>query len=87
MGKKGDLSVFECGMVVGVRRAGLSISKTADLSYWDLHAQPTLGFTEKSKRSVSSYHIKPNKLLLLLFFVLRLLILTTAYRDYVYSVY
>ncbi len=31
MGKKGDLSYFECGMVVGPRRAGLSISKTADL--------------------------------------------------------
>ncbi len=31
MGKKGDLSVFERGMVVGARRAGLSISKTADL--------------------------------------------------------
>ncbi len=31
MGKKGDLSDFECGMVVGPRRAGLSISKTADL--------------------------------------------------------
>ncbi len=31
MGKKGDLSDFECGMVVGARRAGLSISKMADL--------------------------------------------------------
>ncbi len=31
MGKKGDLSDFECGMVVGARRTGLSISKTADL--------------------------------------------------------
>ncbi len=31
MGKKGDLSYFECGMVVGARRAGPSISKTADL--------------------------------------------------------
>ncbi len=31
MGKKGDLSDFERGMVVGVRRVGLSISKTADL--------------------------------------------------------
>ncbi len=31
IGKKGDLSDFECGMVVGARRAGLSISKTADL--------------------------------------------------------
>ncbi len=31
MGKKGDLSDYEGGMVVGARRAGLSISKTADL--------------------------------------------------------
>ncbi len=31
MGKKEDLSDFECGMVVGARRAGLSISTTADL--------------------------------------------------------
>ncbi len=31
MGKKGDLSDFERGMVVGVRRTGLSISETADL--------------------------------------------------------
>ncbi len=31
MGKKRDLSDFERGMVVGARRAGLSISKTDDL--------------------------------------------------------
>ncbi len=31
MGKKEDLSYFEHGIVVGARRAGLSISKTADL--------------------------------------------------------
>ncbi len=31
MGKKGDLSDFERGMVFGARRTGLSISKTADL--------------------------------------------------------
>ncbi len=31
MGKKGNLSDFERGLVVGDRRAGLSISKTADL--------------------------------------------------------
>ena len=30
MGRKGDLSDFECGMVAGARRAGLSISKTAE---------------------------------------------------------
>ncbi|KAF7665220.1 hypothetical protein LDENG_00148810 [Lucifuga dentata] len=31
MGKKGDLSDFERGMVVGARRAGLSITEIADL--------------------------------------------------------
>ncbi len=31
MGRKGDLSDFERGVIVGSRRAGLSISKTADL--------------------------------------------------------
>ncbi len=31
MGKKEDLSDFERGMVVGARRAGLSIKKNADL--------------------------------------------------------
>ncbi len=39
MGKKRDLSDFEHGMVVGVRRAGLSISKTADL-YWNFQNGP-----------------------------------------------
>ncbi len=35
MGKKGNLSDFERGMVVGARRAGLNISKTADLlGFW-----------------------------------------------------
>jgi len=31
MGKKGDLSNFECGMVVGAKRAALSISQSAQL--------------------------------------------------------
>jgi len=31
MGKKGDFSDFERGLVVGERRVGLSISETADL--------------------------------------------------------
>jgi len=31
MGKKGDLSNFECGMVVGARLASLSNSQSAQL--------------------------------------------------------
>ncbi len=37
MGKKGDLSDFVREMVVGARRAGLSISKTADLTGIFMH--------------------------------------------------
>ncbi len=51
MGKKGDLINFERGMFVGARRAGLSISKTADF-----HAQPSISrvyreWSEKEKIS------------------------------------
>ncbi len=66
MGKKGDLSDFERGMVVGVRRAGLSISQTADLL--DFHAQPSLGFTKnglnKRKYPVSGSCVDENALLM-----------------------
>ncbi len=62
MRKKRDLSDFERGMVVGARRAGLSISKTADLL-----GQPSLGFTEngskKRKYSVSGSYVDENALL------------------------
>ncbi len=44
-GKKGDLSDFERGMVVG----GLSISETADLLGFS-HTQPSLGFTENGPK-------------------------------------
>ncbi len=47
MGKKGDLSDFERGSVVGARRADLSISKTADLLGF---SQPSLGFTENGPK-------------------------------------
>jgi len=46
MGKKGDLSNFDSGMIVGARRAGLSISQSAQLL--EFHAQPFLGFTKNS---------------------------------------
>ena len=54
MGKNSDLSDFECGMVVGARGAGLSISEP--LIYWDFHAQPSLEFTENGpkKEKISS---------------------------------
>ncbi len=52
---------FECGVVVGARRAGLSI-------YWDFHPQPSLGFTEngpkKRKYLVSSSFVDENALLM-----------------------
>ncbi len=66
MGKKGDLSDFERGMVVCARRAGLSISKM--LIYLDFHAQPYLGFTEngqkKKKYPVNSSCVDENALLM-----------------------
>ncbi len=53
-------------MVVGVRRAGLSISKP--LIYWDFHAQPCLGFTEnglkKRKYPVRASCVEENALLM-----------------------
>ncbi len=49
MGKKVDLSNFEHIMVVGDRRAGLSISKTGDILGFS-HAQPSLGFTENGPK-------------------------------------
>ncbi len=66
MGKKWDLSDFERGMVVGARRAGLSIKKL--LIYWDFHTQPSLGFTEngpkKRKYPVSGSCVDENALLM-----------------------
>ncbi len=66
MGKKGDLSGFERGMVVGARRAGLSISKTADL----LGFSQTTIFrvyregSEKEKYPVSGSCVNENALLI-----------------------
>ncbi len=53
MGKKGDLSDFERGMVVGARRLVWVFKKL--LIYWDFHTQPSLGFTENGqKQKISS---------------------------------
>jgi len=46
MGKKGDLSNFESGMVVGARRAGLSISQPAQL----------LGFTHATLTEITTHY-------------------------------
>ncbi len=66
MGKKGDLSDFERGIVVGARRAGLSISKTADLLGF---SRTTISrFTEnglkKRKYPVSGSCVDENALLM-----------------------
>jgi len=44
MGKRGDLSNFECGMVVGARRVSLSISQSAQLLGFS--RTTILGFTK-----------------------------------------
>ena len=66
MGKKGDLSDFERGMVVGARRAGSEYQKL--LIYWDFHTQPSLGFTEngpkKRKYPMSGSCVDENALLM-----------------------
>ncbi len=49
MGKKGDLSDFERGMVVGARPSGLSISKTADLLGF-LHTTISRVYRERSEK-------------------------------------
>ncbi len=65
-GRKGDLSVFKRGMVVGARRAGLRILKTADLLGFS-HTTSS-GFTEngpkKRKYPVSSSCVDENALLM-----------------------
>ncbi len=66
MGKKGDLSDFECRMVDGARRAGLSISKTADLlgfSHTTI-SRVTENGPKKRKYPVSGSCVNENALLM-----------------------
>ncbi len=66
MGKKGDLSDFERGMVFGARRVVWVFQKL--LIYWDFHTQPSLGFTQngpnKRKYPVSGIFVDVSALLM-----------------------
>ncbi len=66
MGKKGDLSDFECGMLLVPDGLVWLFQKL--LIYWDFHAQPSLGFTEnglkKIKYPVSGSCVDENALLM-----------------------
>ncbi len=66
MGKKRDLSDFERGMVVGARRAGLSISKNADLLGFPhtTISRVTENGPKKRKYPVSSSCVDENALLM-----------------------
>jgi len=54
IGKKGDLSDFEHGMVVGARQAGLSISATADLLRFSRTTISRVGREWSKKEKISS---------------------------------
>jgi len=67
--RKGDLSNFERGMVVGARRAGLSISQSAQLLGFPRTTWDFLGFTKngvkREKHPVFSSPVGENALLML----------------------
>ena len=54
MGEKRALSDFECGMVVGARRPGLSISEAADLLGF-LHTTMSRFYREWSEKEKISW--------------------------------
>ncbi len=66
MGKKGDLSDFERGIIVGAD--GLVWVFQQLLIDWDFHAQPSLGFTENGPKNrkypVSGSCVDENALLM-----------------------
>ncbi len=53
MGKKGDFSDFERGVVVGARQAGPSISETADLLGFSQATIPSV-YRERSEKEKMS---------------------------------
>ncbi len=65
MGKKGDLSDFERGMFVGARRAGLSISKTAESTgiFKHKHLYGLQRMVRKEKYPVSGSCVGKNALM------------------------
>ena len=51
MGKKCDLSDFDCGMIIGARQGGLSISETVDL-LWFSGTHQSLEFAAKTSNEL-----------------------------------
>ncbi len=64
MGKKRDLSYFERGMVVGARRAGLSISETDDRLGFSCTTISRVYREDSEKNPVSSSCVDENALLM-----------------------
>jgi len=65
MGKNGDLTNFERGMVVGARRAGLNISQSAQLLGFSCTTISTKNGMKREKHPVSGSPVGENALLML----------------------